>query len=590
MLVNLTEDETRRLDAIRVLRTPDEDRDDVLDQFVILTMRSLGMSGSFISVLDERYQYMTASRNIPVRQVPRKDAFCRFVMERGETVVIPDMLTDIRTAEHPLVQGSPHVRFYAGAPLCTTEGILLGTLCVTDRKPHRFSAQKRDMLERLAGLVMAFLETWHSAGFTDPATGLPNRQALMRELQHRAPAKSRLRLIVIECIDMPAAYELARSLGMSPVESLLRDVGKLLRVRLRLGPDQRLYTVATGRYAVLTEENGLLTAASLYTQLQDVTGVTEDGIAVDLQIKVGEASFSPSGVSAQEALRRAVSALHEAISSGSRVQSFDLSTDARRNDDFRLMHDLATALRGDAGLYLAYQPKISLASGRLAGLEALIRWRHPVRGELPPDAFLPGAARTRLHAELADWVLRSVMAQLVYWRDAGCAVPVSVNLSESDFSRSDFAMTLHDSLISSGLKPEMLEIECLETEKIVEKEGAVAALSALRALGFRIALDDFGAGYSNVSYLHLMPLDVIKLDRVLVRDIVTDERSRIIAISIIRMLKALRYTVVAEGIEDQATAGILKAAGCDQAQGYYFSPPLPAADVTPLLLQTFRTE
>lgn len=173
------------------------------------------------------------------------------------------------------------------------------------------------------------------------------------------------------------------------------------------------------------------------------------------------------------------------------------------------------------------------------------------------------------------------------WQNAGCAIPVSVNLSESDFSRPDFSTTLCERMTQAGLSPEFLEIECLETEKIVEKGSAVAALSALRARGFRIVLDDFGAGYSNVSYLHRIPLDVIKLDRVLVRDIVTDSRSRIIAKNIIRMLKELDYSVVAEGVEDGATADVLTEAGCDQAQGYYYSRPLSVAGITRLLMQPF---
>lgn len=590
MLVNLSGDEAQRLDAITALRTPDENRDEVLDKFVMLATQALGMPGSFISVLDERYQYITASRNIPVRRVPRKDAFCRFVMERGETVVIPDMLTDARSSGHPLVQGEPYARFYAGAPLRNAGGVLLGTFCVTDTRPHAFSPAQRDILEQMAGLVMAFLETWHSAAFTDPTTGLPNHQGLMRELQHRATTADSLRLTVIECIDVPKAYDLARSLGMPPVEALLKETGDLLRLRLSLQPEERLYAIAPGRYAILTGEQSPLTLSSLCTRLQNVTALIEEGIAVDLTINVGQVSFSPAAVSGQEGLRRAVSALHEAISSGNRAESFDPCTDERRNNEFRLMHDLAAALHDGTGLYLVYQPKISLATDSLTGLEALIRWRHPTRGNLTPDAFLPAAARTRLHAELADWVIRSVTAQLVRWKDAGRAVPVSVNLSESDFSRSDFAETLYERLLQAGLAPEMLEIECLETEKIMGKEGAVEALSALRARGFRIALDDFGAGYSNVSYLHRMPLDVIKLDRVLVRDIVTDGRSRIIATNIIRMLKELSYTVVAEGVEDRATAEALTLAGCDQAQGYYFSRPLPVADITRLLTRTFACD
>lgn len=589
MLINLSGDEEQRLKAVAVLRTPDECRDEILNDFVALTAQSLGVTGSFISVLDDRHQFITVSRNFTLRQTSREESFCRHVVDSGQTIVVQDTHKDARFSSHPLVLGEPFIRFYAGAPLRTSEGVLLGTLCVTDTSPHRFSSRKSEMLEILAGLVMTFLETWHSAGFTDPVTGLPNRQSLLREMQRRAAtdAKNRLRLVILDCIDMQKIYELARSMGMLPVESLLRDVGMLLRLRLRLPPGDMLYTVATGRYAVLTEEAQQLTASSFSTQLEDVTALIEEGIAVDLTIHAGEACFALSEISAQEGLRRAVSALHEAISSGSRVLSFDALTDGRRNGEFRLMHDLAAALRDEPGLYLVYQPKKSLITGKLTGVEALVRWRHPTRGELSPDAFLPAAARTRLHASLADWVIRNVSSQLVQWQAAGISVPVSVNLSESDFTRKGFADTLHSDVLKAGLTPDLIEIECLETEKIAEKEGAVSALIALRERGFKIALDDFGAGYSNVSYLYRMPLDVIKLDRVLVRGIVTDKRSRIIATNVIRMLKELEYTVVAEGVEDRATEEILTAAGCDQIQGYYFSRPLAAKDISSLLSRSF---
>lgn len=310
MLVNLNGDEAQRLEAVRVLRTPDKSRDEILDDFVHLAAESLGMPGSFISVLDDSQQYITAYQNIPIRKVPRKDAFCRYVMESEGTVIIPDMLKDPRSSEHLLVTGEPYVRFYAGAPLRTAEGILLGTFCVTDTRPHRFLSRQRRILEQLAGLVMAFLETWHSAGFSDPATGMPNRQALIRELQHRAVScgAGRLRLMIIDCIDMHKASELERSLGILPVEALLRDIGRLLSLRLSLPTGDKLYTVASGRYAVLTEETCPLTAAILSTRLLGITAQIEEGIAVDLTINVGEACFTPADVSAQEGLRRATNA------------------------------------------------------------------------------------------------------------------------------------------------------------------------------------------------------------------------------------------------------------------------------------------
>ncbi|WP_455821123.1 EAL domain-containing protein [Pseudomonas cerasi] len=587
MLLNLSDDEAQRLEAIALLRmrTPDQARDEILNNFVQLAASCLGTSGSFVSVLDNTHQYITAAQNIPFRQACRQDTLCRFVVEDAITVVIPDMLEDPRSSDHPLVRGEPHVRFYAGTPLRTSEGVIMGTLCVTDTRPHRFSPRRRKMLELLACLVMEFLQTWLSSGFTDAVTGLTNRQALVRDLQHRAAGgkDGRLRLVIIECIDIPKIHELARSVGMLPVEALLRDAGTLLRLQLNRPRRERLYSISAGRYVVLSEEADQFTAASVLARLQNVTATLEQGISVDLTVSAGEACFHPSETSAQEGLRRAESALHEAVSSGGGLKIFDALTDARRNDEFRLMHDLAAALHGEAGLYVVYQPKVCMATAKLTGLEALIRWHHPARGELSPAAFLPAAARTRLHGELADWVIGTVMKQLVQWQAAGCAIPVSINLSESDFTREGFICALYEGIMLAGLTPALIEVECLETEKIIENESAIAVLATLRGKGFRIALDDFGAGYSNVSYLKRMPMDVIKLDRLLISDIATESRSRIIVTSVISMLKALEYTVVAEGVEDGETAAVLAQAGCDIAQGYYYSRPLPAADITRML-------
>ncbi|WP_072016816.1 sensor domain-containing phosphodiesterase [Erwinia oleae] len=588
MLINLRGNATQRQNATDALKMPDENRDDVLKQFVCLASESLGIPGGFISVIDDSHQFIRAAHNIALCQTTREDAFCRYVVDSGEVMVVTDTLLDPRFTTHPLVVGPPRIRFYAGAPLKNREGVILGTLCVTDRVPHRFPRKKIRMLETLARLAMTFLETWHSAGFTDVATGLPNRQRLIRHLQLLSTSEQRapLRLTLIDCIDMPRAYELARALGMAPVEALLRDIGGLLRERLELAPEDILYTVATGRYAILASAEGRFSAQNVVDKLRYVSARPEDGVAMDLSIHAGEVCFDPTELPAQEALRRAVSALHEAINLHVGARSFNELSDARRNGDFRLMNDLAAALQtGTGGLYLVYQPKVSLPSGRPVGLEALIRWRHPEHGELSPAGFLPVAQFTNLMNSLTDWVVGETIRQLKIWSDTPCLLPVSVNVSVSDLSRSDFTDTLEARMAQAGLSTSLLGIECLETEKATENPAALANMEGLRKQGFRISLDDFGAGYSNIGYLRQMPIDVIKLDRALVSGLTIDPGSRIIAASVIRMLKDLNYVVVAEGVEDRETLMVLEAYGCDQVQGFYFSRPLPPAELEKWLQQ-----
>jgi EAL domain-containing protein (putative c-di-GMP-specific phosphodiesterase class I) len=258
---------------------------------------------------------------------------------------------------------------------------------------------------------------------------------------------------------------------------------------------------------------------------------------------------------------------------------FSQAADARHTRDFTLMNDLATALRENKGLWLAFQPKICLHSGSPVGLEALIRWRHPQRGELSPTLFVPLAEQTELLSALTTWVTDRAISRLARLRSSCLQLPVTINISCRDFSREGFADALEAKMIKAKLPTSLLGIECLETERILESPAAMEGLEMLRLRGFGISLDDFGTGYSNISYLRRMPLDVIKLDRTLISEISSDTASRIIARSIITMLKELDYTVLAEGVENAETVTALKEYGCDQAQGFFYSRPLPEEEL-----------
>lgn len=496
MFMNLNGDSDRRAKAVKALRIPDESRDEVLRKFVRLASQALNIPGSFISVLDDEYQHVQAAHNFSLTQSSRQDSLCRHVVDSESAVVVPDTWLDDRFASHPLITGAPYIRFYAGVPLKNFEGAVLGTLCVTDTGPHPFSTDQVNTLKLLALLVMSFLEAWHSASFADPVTGLPNRQRLIRDLQFLGASGdvTRRRLVLIDCIDMPRAYELARSMGMEPVESLLKDVATLLPLRLRPGSDEMLYTVATGRFALLTRDDSLLSAAWVAGRLEGISADLGGGIAVALTTHTGEVAFTTGEISAQETLRRAVSALHEAIGHGVPWMRFNQMADARHTQDFTLMHELASALRQDNGLWLAYQPKICLHTGRPVGLEALIRWRHPQRGELSPALFVPLAEQTALLSELTTWVTDRAIKRLARLRDSCVQLPVTVNISSRDFSRGGFADELEAKMIKAKLPTSLLGIECLETERILESPAAMQGLEMLKLRGFGISLDDFGAG------------------------------------------------------------------------------------------------
>ncbi|MDU4128506.1 MULTISPECIES: GGDEF domain-containing phosphodiesterase [Pantoea] len=576
MLKNLNGDDERRTRALQALSRPDESRDDVLRKFVRLASQALSIPGSFISVLDDEYQTVRAAHNFALERSSRQDSLCRHVVDSDSAVIVPDTYLDARFVTHPLITGAPFIRFYAGVPLKNREGIILGTLCVTDTHPHPFGADQVTTLKLLSTLVMSFLEAWHSAGFADPVTGLPNRQRLIRDLQYLAVAGDTTprRLVLIDCIDMSRAYELARTMGMGPVENLLKDMATLLPLRLRPAVGEMIYTVATGRFAILTRADSRLSAAWVAGRLEGISADMDEGLSVALTTHTGEADFTAGSVPAPEVLRRAVSALNEAVGRGVPSQRFDATTEMQRTEDFVLMTDLKIALRDNIGLYLVYQPKICLHSGKPVGLEALVRWHHPTRGELSPASFLPLAEQTDLLSTLTAWVIDQAVDRLRRLRNNCIQLPLTVNVSVRDFSREGFAAALENKMLKAKLPTSLLGIECLETERIIESPTALRGLEMLKQRGFGISLDDFGSGYSNISYLRRLPLDVIKLDRSLISELSSDTASRIIARSIIAMLKELDYVVLAEGVECPDAVTSLTEYGCDQAQGYFYSKPL----------------
>jgi len=579
--------DVKRLSAIKALLSPDEARDKVLERFVNLASQVLGISGSFISIVDDHNQYIKASRNFDLKQSTRDESLCRHVIDGEGHLVVYDTLLDERFVTHPFVKGDPHIRFYAGVSLQNLDGAVLGTLCVTDTQPHPFADDKLVTLRSLATLVSSFLDAWNNAGFADVITHLPNRPRLIRDIHQltlTAP-HSRFRLILIDCLDIIRAYELTRAVGVAPMEKLLKQMAQDVANRLKLPENETLYSFAPGRFAIVQPYSDRFTAHNMPDLFKGMKADLAENITLDLNVFTGETEFVPGQMNANETIRQAVSALHEAIDENINAMSFDESYDSRRTDDFMIMNDLAQALNKDEELYLAWQPKVCLRTGKTVRLEALIRWNHPERGELFPSEFIPLAGKTNLISDLTNWVIDHTVEQLARWNREYDLIPVSINVSERDFARPDFADELVAKLAAAQLPNAILGIECLENELITKSDVAIKGLEALKSHGFVISLDDFGTGYSNISYLQDIPPDVIKIDRSLISRMGEDDASKIIVRCIIQMLKELNYTVLAEGVETEATLGLLKTYGCDQIQGYFFSKPLPASDIEHWLFQ-----
>jgi EAL domain-containing protein (putative c-di-GMP-specific phosphodiesterase class I) len=233
---------------------------------------------------------------------------------------------------------------------------------------------------------------------------------------------------------------------------------------------------------------------------------------------------------------------------------------------------------------LYYQPQVSADGGKFIGMEALVRWNHPKMGIVPPSEFIPIAEETGLIVPLGEWILRTACAQSKTWQRLGLpALRLSVNLSLRQFQQNNLVETISAALLESGLEAEYLELELTESAIMHDAKQAIDVLRQLRKLGIKISVDDFGSGYSSLSYLKTLPIDVLKIDQTFVRDITVDLNDVAIVKTIVSLAHNLNLKTIAEGVETAEQAAVLFALGCDEMQGYFFSKPLRATDLEFLL-------
>jgi EAL domain-containing protein (putative c-di-GMP-specific phosphodiesterase class I) len=269
-------------------------------------------------------------------------------------------------------------------------------------------------------------------------------------------------------------------------------------------------------------------------------------------------------------------------------QFYTADMNAKAGERLALETQLRHALeRGE--LLLHYQPQVDLQSGRIIGVEALVRWQRPESGMVSPADFIPMAEETGLIVPIGEWVLRTACAQGKAWQSAGVTgVPVSVNVSARQFRHKEFTETVRAALRDTGLRPDLLELEITESLAMEHAKTTIERLDELHAMGVRLSIDDFGTGYSSLSYLTRFPIHTLKIDRAFINNVTTDRAHSAIASAIILLAHNLNLRVVAEGVETEAQAAFLRTHRCDAMQGYLFSRPVAEPDMTSMLARGRR--
>ncbi len=574
----INHNEAARLNALRDLKLLDTPPSESFDRLTRMASRLLGAPVSTISLTDGDRQWFKSRVGVDLAEIPREQAPCAYAIKDSEVFVVPDLLDDDRFRTSPLAQAG--IRCYAGAPLITRSGFGLGTICVVDDEPRQFGPDERRTLLDLAGMVMAQIEVQNMIGRVDGTTGYPNQHQFFEDLENFATHSSGQSSVaaIVEIMGTAETAHTLRVLGTGYVD---RIVGRTLQVLQRkAGNSGRVYHIHHMRCAVLggpdATDAGALAEGLLKALAEPIVC---GGIPVTLAPAVGCCDLVAGEVAPEDVLRRLLSATDEARDTDRGYALYNLTRDESEERRFVLVNDFGAALASEDQIRLVYQPRVDLKTGRVVGVEALLRWRHPMLGFVPPGEFIPLVEQTALVRPMTRWVIEAAARQALVWSQCGLDIRVSLNASARNLDEANFADRFLDIVRAVGLDPQRLELEFTESATARDQANVAAQLGTLHAAGVVIAIDDFGTGYSNMAYIQRLPISVLKIDRSFITDLVGSETDRKLVRSMIAMARDLGYSVVAEGIETQAIYDVLSAFGCDEGQGYLMAKPMSCDDV-----------
>ncbi len=536
------------------------------------------------------------------RKVPLALRYARQAVTTGRTVCVgntDNKFPDALDAHGQAVDGIA----YAVTPILTSDGDVLGTICAIDPSPHGWTHTEISSLRDLASALVTELElrsdltrkrqaqehllynTLH-----DPLTGLPNRTLFTERLRHAMRRASRHpdELFAVLFLDLDRFKEVNDNLGHFAGDELLRAVARRLEACLR--PEDTVARLSGDEFAILLESIAEPSdAGRVAERIEEALSfpVNLAGAEVATSASMGIVTSSMAHEQPEQLLRSADMAMYRAKAAGrARYEMFDRAMHTDSLVRLQLETELRRAVERSE-FRLHYQPLVSLRTGRITGLEALVRWEHPERGLLQPADFVPVAEETGLIVPVGRWVLNEACRQVIVWqnlRPRDVPLTIGINLSVKQFSQSDLIDQISRAIAQTGIAPHSLRLEITESAIIDKGNHATTVLSQIRQLGAQVYLDDFGTGYSSLSYLHGLPIDALKIDRMFVSSMDTDEKSLRLVRTILTLARIVGVRAEAEGISTAEQLRELRSLNCEQGQGYLFSAPIPGEAVADLLM------
>ncbi len=484
------------------------------------------------------------------------------------------------------------LHFRLKVPVHASGGTRLGTVVISHENGKlALDEAGKTLVERCAHLIAIAVERQRAGeaarhhALHDPLTGVPNRTLYQDRLQQALAATRRHGTRVgLLMLDLDHFKMVNDTLGHETGDHVLQLVSERLSGALRssdtvcrLGGDEFVIVLPD----LAGPEDAQRMARKVCAVLRDPLDL--NGVKLHLEFSIGIA-LSTVNTDPAALLRQADVAMYRAKKGGGGAALYDPRSDEERLRGINLAGELRHAIDDDQ-FVVYYQPKVELRGGAVAGVEALVRWRHPTLGMVTPDMFVPLAEATAVIKPLSLWVLRTALAESRTWRDQGMDVSVAVNLSARILHDAELPDLVGEALASTGAEGRRLELEITESALMVDPERAMSAMSRLTAAGVAFTIDDFGTGYSSLSYLKRLPAHALKIDKSFVRSMDTDERDASIVRSAIELAHNLGMRVVAEGVENHTVRSLLKALRCDYVQGFHDARPMPADQIPGWLKQ-----
>ncbi|MFZ5520076.1 MAG: putative bifunctional diguanylate cyclase/phosphodiesterase [Pseudomonadota bacterium] len=491
----------------------------------------------------------------------------------------------IAAAEFPMLSVSLTLDQLSGDALAKLVAATTLVLCGVTQMATVLEHRLRSQQDRLAQTLRQVHSELESTGFRDALTRLPNRLGFERRLQERLQRPGdEPPSLAVAMVNLDGFKVINDSLGAAAGDALLRECASRLHALVR--HDDVVARVAGDEFLMLC--SGPLDAHSAELVARRAGEALSrpfivDGHEVTLSCSVGLA-LSPEHGGDLSLIAAANAAMQAAKRAGGATHCFyEPGMGEDDTDSIDLQRDLRQAI-AQGQLMLHYQPKRHARTGAVRGVEALLRWKHPLRGMVSPAEFIPVAERFGLIGTLGNWVIEEACRQIREWADHGLPLRVAINLSVHQLRQSDLEMRIRTALARHGVDPRMLVCEITESVAMENTTVSLRVFEQLAAIGVGVSIDDFGTGYSSLSYLRRLPATELKIDRSFIQDLDKSRDARAIVEAVVRLSHALDLKVVAEGVETPAQQEILQELGCDELQGFLFARPMPAADMLRLAL------